>query len=75
MKNKKIEKVNFWQKTFFEIKILHLLNAYQKSIKRKSKNIYKNKNVLIKRKCFEIYAIDYKIYKNRFKYWKNCNND
>ena len=29
------------------MKILHLLSAYQKSINRKSKNIYKNKNVLI----------------------------
>ena len=50
------------------MKILHLSNAHQKSIKRKSKNICKNENVLIKRKCFEMYAINYKIYKNRFRY-------
>ena len=50
------------------MKILYLLNAHQKSIKRKSKNIYKNENVLIKRKCFEMHTIDYKTYKNYFKY-------
>ena len=50
------------------MKILHLLNAYQKSINRKSKNIYENKNVLIKRKCFEMYIIDCEIRENRFKY-------
>ena len=50
------------------MKILHLSNAYQKSIKRKSKNIYENKNILIKRKCFKIYTIDCEIYKSYFKY-------
>ena len=68
MKNKKIEKVNFCKKSFFEMKILHLLNAYQKLIKRRSKNICENENFLIKRKCFEMYAIDCKIRENRFKY-------
>ena len=63
IKNKKIEKMRF-----FEIKILHLSNAYQKSIKRKSKNICKNKNVLIKRKCFEMYTTGCEIYENRFRY-------
>ena len=48
MKNKKIEKVRFLQKVGFEMKILYLLNAHQKLTNRKSKNIYKNKNVLIK---------------------------
>ena len=50
------------------MKILHLLSAHQKSIKRKSKNIYESENVLIKRKCFEMHAIDYKIRENCFKY-------
>ena len=50
------------------MKILHLSSAYQKLIKRKSKNIYKSKNVLIKRKCFEIYAIGCKIRESRFRY-------
>ena len=50
------------------MKILHLSSAYQKSIKRRSKNIYKNKNVLIERKCFKMHAIDCKIRENRFKY-------
>ena len=50
------------------MKILHLLSAYQKSINRNSKNICENKNVLIKRKCFEIYMIDCKTHKNRFRY-------
>ena len=50
------------------MKILHLSNAYQKSINRRSKNICKSKNVLIERKCFEVYTIDCKIRKNRFKY-------
>ena len=50
------------------MKILHLSNVYQKSINRRSKNMCENKNVLIKRKCFEIYAIDCKVRKNRFKH-------
>ena len=41
----------FVKKRYFENKILHLLNVYQKSDKQKSKNIYENnvsieKNVL-----------------------------
>ena len=68
MKNKKIEKVKFLQKVIFENKILHLSNAHQKSINRKSKNIYKDENVLIKRKCFEMRAIDCEIRENSFKY-------
>ena len=50
------------------MKILHSSSAYQKSIKRKSKNIYESENVLIERKCFEMYAIGYKIRESRFKY-------
>ena len=64
--NKKSE--FFDKRLFFEMKILHLLNVYQKSIKRKSKNIYENENVLIKRNYFEIYATDCKVRENRFRY-------
>ena len=39
--------MRFLQKTGFEIKNLHLSNVYQKLIKRKSKNICENKDVLI----------------------------
>ena len=60
--------MRFLQKVNFEMKILHLSNAYQQLIDRKSKNIYKNKNVLIKRKCFEMYTINYKTRENYFKY-------
>ena len=59
--------MSFLQKVSFEIKILHLLSAYQKSIDRKSKNIYENKNVLIKRKCFEMHTIDRKIRESYFR--------
>ena len=37
----------FCKKRVFEMKILHLLNVYQKSIKRRSKNICESENVLI----------------------------
>ena len=59
--------MEFLQKTVFEMKILHLLNVYQKLIKRRSKNICENKSVLIKRKCFKMYAIDCEIRENYFK--------
>ena len=60
--------MRFLQKRFFEMRILHLSNAYQKLIKRRSKNMCENRNVLTKRKCFEVYTIGCEIYKNHFKY-------
>ena len=56
-----MQKFRFLSKNdILKIKILHLSNAYQKSNNKKSMNVCEDKNVLIKRKCFEMHAIDYK---------------
>ena len=49
------------------MKILHLSSVYQKLINRKSKDMCENKNVLIKRRCFEMYTIDCETRENHFK--------